>query len=366
MGVFILRSSSAGGGGGGSISDGASVSVTGPSATLPSQEWLGGLNGFVDGNTAGEEFMNDARAGWSLLAPSTSKRPTFSTEQILNRTKSVMFDTRNSTEYKQTLFFDTGASGYVSMYTSAYIYLTHEDILTGQYLQWKMIRWYNAADVQDGTNGNSFRGYYLTQQIRPTGTDNDLLFTGFQNAGSVGSPNIVQATKYPTPGFPKKDAWYRYETWLVKNSSPGTADGYFRAKCTNASTGATVTDNSYSDIILNGNADDGNFRYLVLQNYFGNAQDGGFGSSHDNLYACAWWDDIYVAWDTSTRSTPPRVELVDNATYASATVRLNCKVNSIVGTTWNIEVNKGRMADLTGKYWAFFAAGSSTPSMVAA
>lgn len=349
----------------GVISDGDSVTVTGPSATLPNQEFLGGLNGFIDGNTLGEEFMNDARSGWSLLAPSTSKRPTFDNEQTLNRSKAVMFDTRNSTEYKQTLFFDTGASGFVSMYISACIYLTHEDIQTGQYLQWKMIRWYNQADVLDGANGNTMRGYYLSQQIRPAATANDLLFTGFQNAGSVGSPNVIQATKYPT-GFPKKGAWYRYETWLVKNSAPGAADGYFRVRCTNVSTGVATGDDSYSDIILNGNADDGNFRYAVLQNYFGNAQDGGFGSSHDNLYACAWWDDIDIVWSSSARSTPPRAELVDNATYASAGVRTSCKVNSISGTSWNISVNKGRHANLTGKYWALFAAGSNTPTMVAA
>src|SRR5262249_19317545 len=116
--------------------------------------------------------------------------------------------------------------------------------------------------------------------------------------------------------LPGRGAYYRYETWLRLNSSPGVADGYFRVRVTDPSTGAVVADNVLPDIVFNGTADTGNFRWLVLQNYFGNATNGGY-DQPDNANAVAWWDDIYISYGTTDDAFKYAV-VADNEDASSA------------------------------------------------
>lgn len=336
----------------GVISDGDTVVRTGPSATLPNVEWLGGLGGFVVSQPLNSEFMATSPSGWTLLPPSTSQRPTFNNEQTLNRPQCVIFDTRNTTEYKQTLFYDTGASGYSSMYTSKFIYLDHLTLTSG-YLQWKMMRWTRTETVVDGDGG------YMSN--RPNSVS---FFSYFNSAG--------QTTKYFDVGgaqnLPGRGAWYRYETWMSMNSSPGVADGTWRVKVSNPSTGATVVDNSYTDIAWNGSSDSGQLRYLVLQNYYGNADVGlPTGAGNGNAFGVSWWDDIYISWTTSGGGAQVRSELINASTYAASTVRTTNQINSIVGTSWSDKLNKGRhtQTDLSGLWLAQFnSSGTETITTV--
>jgi len=299
------------------------------------QEWLGGTTGAVDSLAVGTRFDQTGRPGWSLLTPSTPTYPRVSSERSWSNGKSVVFDTRGTTEYKQTLFYDTGSAGYSNLYTNALIYLDHDTLQSGSYLQWKILRWYKVADVLDHINNLS--GAYMSN---PMGSGHVGVFTGWNtNQGQY-------AYWFDTNGrqnLPGRGAWYRYETWLRMNSSPGTADGRFRVRVTNPSTGAVVTDNTITSIIFNGSGDTGNFRYLVLQNYFGNAGDGGF-SQAENAHAVAWWDDIYVS------QSEARVEVCSQPTYAACTSREIQPASAWTDTSISVKLNRGNRSDMANTY----------------
>lgn len=305
---------------------------------------------------------------WSALQSSTGRYPYISSEQTWSRNRSYAFDVRASTgtagEYKQTLFLDTGAVGYTRMYTNCLIYLTYDNLLTGSYLQWKMMRWYNNADVLDGGNGNNMRGGYLTQQIRPGATASDTLFTGFQNAGTVGSPNVNQWVFYPQT-LPKKGAWYRYETWMRQNTTPGTANGFFRLKCTDPTSNTAIADTSISNIIWNGAANDCLFRYLVLQNYFGNATDPAHPgdppfAQADNGNACAWYGSIYACF-AGTDDAFKHVVMTDSNSFATAGYHETQPVSAWGNTDIPITMNQARFPTLAGKYFHMIGGTNEAP-----
>ena len=223
------------------------------------QEFLGGDR--VDALANNARIDQQGWANWSMMTPSTATYPHVTTERGWSGGKSIAFDTRGTTEYKQTLFYDTGSSGFNFLYTNALIYLDHIDLLSGSYLQWKMMRWYKVPDVLDHAQGLS--GAYMSNRVASSS-----FFTGF-NAST-------QFTNWFSGNLPGRRSWYRYETWLRMNSSPGTGNGTFRVKVTNPTTGAVVADNTYNNVMFNASGDSGNFRYLVIQNYYGNASDGGY------------------------------------------------------------------------------------------
>lgn len=335
MGIVLVRRAAAVSSG---TADGDTIVRTGPAATKPSVEWLGGLDGVVDSMSSGDRFDQLGRTGWALETPSTSRWPTCSVEQAWSRGKSIIHDTRGGSEYKQSLYFDTGASGYGCMYTSHDIYFDH-DTLTSGYMQWKMMRWTRMQTVVDGD------GSYIANRPNSVGFLNTFNSAGIDtkwfDAGS------------PYEDLPTDTGWYRYETWTRLNSTPGTTDGYFRVKVTRRTDGVVVTDNAYTDIRQNGASDSGNYRYHCLQNYFGNADVGDGGNAHGR----AWWDDHYVSWTTAKTGENVRAELCDSSTYSNGII---CEVVSIVGTDWSVKLNGAG----TGKYLALFGT-NETPTMVA-
>jgi hypothetical protein len=255
------------------------------------QEFLGGDR--VDSLANNARIDQQGWANWSMMTPSTNTYPHVTTERGWSGGKSIAFDTRGTTEYKQTLFYDTGSSGFSYLYTNALIYLDHIDLLSGSYLQWKMMRWYKVPDVLDHAQGLS--GAYMSNRLASSS-----FFTGFNSS--------TQFTNWFSGNLPGRRAWYRYETWLRMNSSPGTGNGTFRVKVTNPTTGAVVADNTYNNVMFNASGDSGNFRYLVIQNYFGNASDGGYNQA-GNGQAVSFWDDLYIS------QSQARVEVCDQATY---------------------------------------------------
>ena len=303
------------------------VSGTGFGSNALRQEFLGGTK--IDSLANGARVDQQGWANWSMMTPSTATYPHVTTERGWSNGKSIAFDTRGSTEYKQTLFYDTGSSGYNYLYTNGLIYLDHIDLISGSYLQWKMMRWYKVADVLDHAQGLS--GSYLSNRLASTG-----VFTGFNSSTQYVYWLDSQSGRTNLPG---RRNWYRYETWLRMNSAPGTGNGTFRVKVTNPVTGQVVTDNTINNVMFNASGDTGNFRYLVVQNYFGNASDGGY-SQAGNGQAVAFWDDLYIS------QTEARVEVCDQATYAQC---VNKEIQ--VPTTWadnriTVRLNKGNKSQV--------------------
>jgi hypothetical protein len=323
------------------------ISGSGFGANSLAQEFLGGER--IDAMSNNARIDQQGWANWSMMTPSTATYPHVTTERGWSGGKSIAFDTRGTTEYKQTLFFDTGSSGFNYLYTNAVIYLDHIDLLSGSYLQWKMMRWYKVPDVLDHAQGLS--GAYLSNRLASSS-----FFTGFNSS--------TQFVNWFSQNLPGRRNWYRYETWLRMNSAPGTGNGTFRVKVTNPLTGAVVADNTMSNVMFNASGDSGNFRYLVIQNYFGNAADGGYNQA-GNGQAVAFWDDLYIS------QSQARVEVCDQATYNACvnreiqyptawadgriTVRLNKGNKSTVGaflyvtdSTGAVNTNGYRLASTVG------------------
>lgn len=339
MGILILRGSSASGG---AIADGAAYTITGSGfgTRSTSQEWLGGLNGVIDSMANGDRFDQLGRAGWSLLTPSTSRYPTCSTERAWSRGKSLVHDTRGGAEYKQSLFFD--ATSYSSMYTSNKCYLAHDTLTTG-YLQHKMIRWLRTETVVDGD------GSYMANRL---GATRDSFLNTFNSAGT--STYWMDGTAGTTP-LPTAGSWYHLETWLKMNSTPGTADGYFRVRVTDPSAGTVLMDNVSTNRVYNGSSDSGTYRYICFQNYFGNADVGEpSGAGNGNAHGVMWWDDHLIQYGTSDDALKI-CYLTDASTWAASTVKEVQPVSSWADTSISLTINQGAHANLTGKYFHLFA-----------
>jgi hypothetical protein len=291
------------------------------------QNWLGGSTGPVDSQPNGARIDSMNLPGWSLLQPSTATYPHVSTERGWSGGKSIAFDTRNTTEYKQTLFLDLGAGGYNYLYTNGLIYLHHDTLTNGARLQWKMLRWTRSQTVVDG-DGAMMSNW-----------PGSMSYFSFYNPGA----NTRWFNENGLQSLPTRDSWYRYETWVQFNSSSGNADGVYRVKVTNPTNGAVVVDNTIRNVAYNGSGQSGNYRYLVLQNYFGNASDGGSGQK-DNANAVAWWDDLYVS------QSQARVEVCGASTWAACTNREIQPASSWSDGSITVRLNKGGLSAMSGAY----------------
>jgi hypothetical protein len=330
----------------GSIADNQEITINGSGfgSNALRQDFLGGQK--VDSLANGARVDQQGWPNWSLMTPSTATYPHVTTERGWSNGKSIAFDTRGTTEYKQTLFYDTGSAGFTTLYTNSLIYLDHNDLQAGSYLQWKMIRWYKVADVVDHMNNLS--GTYMSNRLNSTS-----FFSGFNSSGQYVSWFDTAPTAMNLPG---RRAWYRYETWTRMNSAPGASDGYFRVRVTNPTSGAVVTDNRVSNVVYNASGDTGNLRYLVLQNYFGNASDGGF-SQADNAQAVAFWDDVYIS------QSEARVEICDQATYAACVNKEIQYPTSWANGQITVRLNKGNKASSVGTYlYVVDSTGAANPS----
>jgi hypothetical protein len=307
----------------GSVASDQNVVITGTGFGTAGQKqyWFGGATGLVDSLASGARIDQQNILGLSLLTPSTATYPHVSTERSWSNGKSLVFDVRNTTEYKQTLFFDMGASGYTTLYTNALIYLNHDTLASGSYLQWKMMRWTKTQTVVDGD------GAYMSN--RPNTTS---FFTYFNAPAAYWFEGSYR-------NLPGRGGWYRYETWIQLNSA-GASDGSFRVKVTNPTSGAVVVDNDIRNIPFNQSS---NLRWLVLQNYFGNAGDSGSGQ-RDNANAVAWWDDIFIS------TSQARVEVCAEATWAACVNREVQPVSSWSDNSISLKINRGALANLGNAY----------------
>jgi hypothetical protein len=284
------------------------------------QEWLGGASGFIDSLADGARFDQQNRPGWSLLTPSTATYPHVSTELAWSRGKSVAFDVRGTTEYKQSLFYDTGSAGYAELYTNALIHLDHDELLPGSYLQWKMMRWTHTETVVDGDGG------YMSNRLGST-----AVFTTFAPSGQAA---FWFESQFAAQNLPGKGAWYRYECWVRPNAS------YFRVRVTDPTTGAVVADNVRADMPYDTTTP---HRFWALQNYFGNATDGGYNQA-DNGNAVAFWDDIYAS------KTEARVEICAESTYTACQNREVQPASAWTDGSIEVRLNQGALSTLSHAY----------------
>lgn len=331
MGVLVLRSSAVPA----TVADGATITRTGPSASLPTTvEFLGGSGGIIESGTNGVHFT---RSGWSQLFASLSDWQ-YSTANPLSRTKTLRFDTAVTGDGRGTYFFDHGTSGVSEEYTSCNYYC---DRGSATQMQWKVKRLMPNEDTTDAT----LPSWYVAAWYNGPGS--------FINHWSTGQ----SATDYLTSDIPT-NTWVRVETWTVISNPAGTANGSIRVKVTNLSTGSTILDNTLSSIITRGSGDPVS-RYHTMQNYLGNESPGGTRIFID-------MEDIYISSVSSGSNAFVRAELCNNSVYANATVKRLCKVNSITGTDWNVTLNGPSAvfgtSNLSGLYLALHPA-SGTPTM---
>ena len=338
MGRLVLRTSGVVGGGGGALTDGVSVNVTGPAETRPTTvEWFGDSDGIIESGSNGATF---SRSGWTQAFSSEGEWK-YSTTGANSRTKVLLVDyvaNGSASNGRGTYYFDYGVGGYTDNYRSGHFYWD----VPGSVPQWKIWRWAQTQNVTDLTDPSAY-----CAQVAGSG---DL----FLNIYNQHSPTTNYMSASPSTQF-LQNAWMRVESWFRCNSPAGTANGTHRFRVTNLSTGATVVDSSLSSILFRGNSPDpGGFRNAVWQHYNGNAGTPDHGNAKIRME------------EVMEQNGWVRAELVNNATYASATKRSLCKVNSIVGTTWNIKPNKGAYAISDYTHWALFGASSSSvPTMVA-
>lgn len=335
--------------------DGDTISRTGPASTLPTTiEWLGGLGGVIDSGTNGVHFT---RTNWSQLYASLSDW-NWSTSRTLSRSKSLLFDAQATGDGRGTYFFDHGASGISEEYFSCNYYweVPSAIISGGGGLQWKIRRGHFDVDVVDAQDPS-----WYTSSNR----GGVALFLAVFNQDATHTPDTIVPGYHFLAGGPRppENTWMRVETWTKVNSPAGTANGTWRLKITNLSTGATVCDETFTGLNFVGNSPAvSNLRYCVMQNFLGNSTIGG----PDHGDAKIWMDDVYIASVASGSNAFVHAELCNNSVYASSTIRRACKVNSIAGTDWSVTLNGPLsvfgVSDLTGLYLALFDS-SNTPTM---
>lgn len=342
MGQLILRTSVVAGG---AIVDGTSYNVTGPAVAVPTTvEGLGFKNGIIDSGTPGNVFT---RANWSRGFPGECDWR-WSTTRTLSRTRALRFDPAglNSSpdNGRGTYTFDHGASGLTQEYFSCNYYWTMTNAC-----QWKLRRGNYIDDVVDGQDPS-----WYTSCNTQSGFN---IFLNVFNQNVVGNP-IQDASAGVWPN----GTWFRCQIFFTVNSPAGTANGTWRLVVTRISDGAVIQDYTFSGINFKGNAPAvGIFRYSVMQNYLGNS----LVASHDHGNCIIDMDDIYLSSVASGTGAFVRAELCNNATFASATKTSGpCKINSIGGTTWNVEANQGPNSISDYTHWALFNA-ANTPTMVA-
>lgn len=316
---------------GGAITDNAPFILTGSgfgTRTGVNTEFLAGLNGVVPSMTTSARFSSLARPGWSWLGSLTT--PTCSTERYWARGKSLICDMRSSAEYQKTLFYDTGGGSRI--FFSGLMYLDHDSLTSGWYLQWKVLRFTQTESVVDAT-GNPHA--YLSN--RP---GSGSFFSWFN---STGQHTVFFGDAPYSTELPGKGSWQRYRVWVKKNSAPGVADGYFRVETRNALTNAVTcnVEKTNCDFLGAGDSSGNTFRYVCLQNFFGNASDGGH--NPDNANATAWWAETYIAAG-NTDDVFKFAEISDGVKVGEIQL-----ISSWSNTAVSFPINQGAHANLSGK-----------------
>ena len=227
--------------------------------------------------------------------------------------------------------FDRGLGNEIPASDKVYISWRTKRVVNAGTGQWKMFRMAALNDIQDqGTEMTMFNwnghGNPNTMSLRPEATE-----VGGNTVSVFGAD-----ANYPQTD----DQWYRMEM-ILSTSAQGTKDGaceVWRHDDTSVPVETSWNFSSeptpkYPTVMSYNTAS--RFRWFLWQNYRGN------GITDMEV----WMDDPYIQYGTFKR-----VELCNNATYSSATIREIQRITSWSDTLVEAELNVG--AFTTGTYYA--------------
>jgi hypothetical protein len=339
LGFLILRSGS---GGGGSLADGASATISGSGfgTNSVSQEFLGGVNGVIEGLANNASWTAHARSNWTFPGAEPQQ---VSTDRSLSGTKSLANLNWASDNFQFGSKFDTG--GYKAIYTRFSYYL-HQSPADSA-LQNKLDRYVcgplgTDEGIEDSNLSNTYFIYFrggagdFDSSIAVNGGSAGTLYP--ENGGGTGGPWGLTGT----------GTWITKEVVFKPDSSAGAGDGSIQWRVIREDTRAVLTTGSFSSRNFWGSTHGATpFRYWVLYGYLGN------GVTNGSVY---WDRDIYCAWQNTDTTTPKYVLLGDASTYAGSTIFSVSPHTSWSDTTIQVTVNKGQHSNLTGKYWYVMSA----------
>ena len=339
------------GGGGSALIDGVAFPFTSTvSSTFPNFEFLGGNGGVIASGSLGTTFT---RTNWIRLYTTLSDWK-YSNARTLSRAQSLIYDgvaqEGQIDSCRGTYQFDVGSSGSVDVYRNRNVYWDIDPSYNG--VQWKTDRWQTRTDHDGGSGPEVVDGYPPSVYVSSyPARDNFQLSNFTANSGYVGgvTNNPFNQAVYDSTqtginlAFPQ-NGWYNYQLYMRDSSSLAAADGAHRVKMIAASTGSVwmqfATNNrtyrSASDVAFATNP----FRYVILQNYFGNgpATPGGNSFGSTKLYM----DDIYIAWSLDN-TAQRRVELINASTPGAATKSPVIQPTTKSGTTLTPTINLGHI-----------------------
>jgi len=327
------------------LTDGSNFTFTSNSTILHGKTtvFMGGLNGINNTVTIGDAFdqhfptgfqanSTNVVTGWQIVPLFFRSSGSLSRNTCLQTHITVDGDGSGRPQY----MYDTGGT-YTELYARYNVKCVINDPNITQF-QWKRERPSQNGTVTDGVgNASVLSGWY--------NTPGDSYLTYFNTAGTS------QSTWYfgdhgqsdlPNGG----DGWFIMETWAVPNTNPGTANGKYLCRTTNVSTG-TVTDRLVTGWMPYSNTDSSNYRWWVMQNYFGNGAGTGVGEYPNvTLYI----DDLYVSSVATGTGACERVILGNASTIGACTQFALCPIVSKSGTDLTVNINKGYLSATTGLY----------------
>jgi len=352
--IFIARQSSAGGGGGGSLTDGGTTTINGSgfgtNVSVANQEWLGGVNGVIEGIANNTTWISVARTNWTFPGGHVQRITTLAS---LNGTKSLgNLNFSDASNYQFGTKFDTGGYRVCTVRVPVYVY-NSANSTTGQV---KFLRFVGGPIADDqGIDDDDVPNCYVSR-----------FWNGIESNFAVneGTPDLIGYIDPKVSGdigfrgewmekqTTRAGDWYIFEFQFTAPSAAGVADGALRWRTYNATTGAVksageVTSRAWWQSTSNA------FRYLTLQGYMGNTLADGSEVYFDR--------DIYITWNTSGTTPPKYILLGDASTFAACTKLTTCRWTGSWSDTQitGVEVNKGYHSNLTGKYWYVMSAPGS-------
>ncbi|MFA6253458.1 MAG: fibronectin type III domain-containing protein [Patescibacteria group bacterium] len=301
----------------------ATTLVGGQSYTISGSEFgvknpvspLTSLNSVIEQSTPGSSF---SAPNWAQVSVSNSNAQ-YTNADSHSGSKSILFNFSQGS-WSQ-IRFDSGA-GHDQFYVTTWVRLIKNDSCSP--FQWKNWRL------------SSSPGYSTNDEVTTTEIIGDHWWSSdrwgnngvqaYYNGGTMGgSPYSVASDAFPF------NQWQRLEQYYKRSSLPSTADGLTWIKRIGRSGYL-----AYANSFITHDADDGEWRYLRMGQYYGNLPSGCVANFQ------IYYDDIYVD------NTQARIEICNNQNKDLAT---QCEIQ-IPHTTWNdgqIQFNANQGSFSTGQ-----------------
>ena len=315
-----------------------SVTLTGTGFTSHGLdiEWLGGSSGNIESGTNGVAFSKTSWAADSTNA--ATQAPLYSTTRAHSGTKSIMSSFPLESQYDSGFEYQYG-SDFDEIYAVWYVYFDRGGSPMGG--QWKQFRLrptsgYNNADGEVMVSGRHFY----------TGLPNYELVMMFCDVDSYGQcyEDGTGSQRWVDDYY--VDQWFMVEFYAKASSVANTADGQVIINFYDQ-TGTVAEIFSYDELITRISESDA-WNRLTFQNYWGNRDEGGDGTS-EKIYM----DDVYVQIGDRAH-----IMIGDNATYTSCTHLEIQHPTAWSTTSITFDINQGSFAsDSTGYVFVIDSSG---------